>query len=830
METRRSIRARAPENGHERSETPRRRRLLALLGVILVCLGVSGSVIAGWRWRDDVRAQSQQSFHSTAAAVASALALALQRDNDLTSMARTLVQDNSLVGNATFERWFELLLGAHSSFPGTFGLVYVERVPAKALGRFADSVATDPPLGLSEPGPFAIAPKRTTPFYCLSRAGVLQISGDVHLPAGAVASILAFARPDLNYCALPLGALLTGSSMAGQPTGSTLARLLRATPVGAGVPELPQSAQHQLATSNLLLTATPVYGTGRLPRAPAERLQATRGWILTIYEADDILDPSIAARREQAAVLSFSNPATRATVSVASGTTTPDALRAHFRLTGPWSVTLAAPATAAALSATDQGLAVIGIGLALTLLVLLFFVVLSRSRARALQLVELRTAQLRHQALHDDLTGLPNRALVFDRAEQLLRRARRERGAIAALFVDIDQFKDVNDSLGHGAGDDLLREVAQRFVAVAGRFATVGRLGGDEFVVLFENRPGTGSPSEVADQLIAAMATPFGLAGQTTAVSASIGIAIGAPADPEALLRDADIALYEAKLRARGGAVTFHPAMRASIARRLELEVELREATRIGQFFLEYQPIFDLDTLRVSGVEALLRWQHPTRGTVMPAEFIATLEATGLIVEVGRFLLEEACRQAASWHRAGEAVGVAVNASSRQLERDDFVDSVAHGLHSSGLDPAALTIEITETTLMRNPERAAARLKALKRIGINVAIDDFGTGYSSLAYLQQFPVDVLKIDRSFVSRLDTNDGAALVRTILRLGRDLTLKTLAEGIETLAQLEQLHREGCAAGQGFLLARPCAPGQLARLFAEGGLARPGLAGAL
>ncbi|MDA8297315.1 MAG: bifunctional diguanylate cyclase/phosphodiesterase [Actinomycetota bacterium] len=822
MEPRGSIRALAPEDGHEGSE-PRRRRLLAGLGAILVCLGVAGSVFAGWRWRDDVRAQGQQSFHSTAAAVASALALALQRDNDLTSMARTLVQDNPAVGNATFERWFELLLGARGDFPGTFGLVYVEHVPAGRLARFARTVASDPPLGLPEPGPFAVTPKRQESAYCLTRAGVVQVSGDVHLPAGAVTSILAFARPDLNYCALPIGALLTGSSMAAQPTGSTLARLLRAIPAGSNVPQLPASATGQLAKSNLLLTATPVYSTRRPPRSPAARLDATRGWILTIYEADDILAPSIAARREQAAVLSFTNPGTRTTVSAASGTAAPDTLTAHFHLMGPWSVALAAPATTAALSATDQGLAVIGIGLALSLLILLFFVVLSRSRARALQLVELRTAQLRHQALHDDLTGLPNRALVFDRAEQLLSRARRERRAIAALFVDIDQFKDVNDSLGHGAGDELLREVAQRFVAVAGEFATIGRLGGDEFVILFEQEAGTGSPSGVADQLVAAMAAPFRLAGQTTAVSASIGIAIGAPADPEALLRDADIALYEAKLRARGGAVTFQPAMRASVARRLELELELREAARTRQFFLEYQPIFDLDTLQVSGVEALVRWQHPTRGTVMPAEFITTLEATGLIVEVGRFLLEEACRQAASWRRAGDAVGVAVNASSRQLERDDFVDSVAHALRASGLDPAALTIEITETTLMRNPERAAARLKALKRIGINVAIDDFGTGYSSLAYLQQFPVDVLKIDRSFVSRLDTNDGAALVRTILQLGRDLSLKTLAEGIETPAQLEQLHREGCAAGQGFLLARPCAPGLLAQLLSDGAIAR-------
>jgi diguanylate cyclase (GGDEF)-like protein len=388
------------------------------------------------------------------------------------------------------------------------------------------------------------------------------------------------------------------------------------------------------------------------------------------------------------------------------------------------------------------------------------------------------------------------------------------------LFIDLDQFKDVNDTFGHAAGDELLRQVSARFRAVVRETDTVGRLGGDEFVVLIETDEGVPGPEEVARELLSSLREPFLLARdrQLSSVSASIGIASGARDSADELLRDADIALSEAKVRSHGNVVSFHPEMQAAIANRVELESELREGIRNNEFFLVYQPIFRLEDQKMTGVEALLRWHHPTRGLVMPGEFIPVLEATEMILDVGRFVLEEACRQAAEWAQAGRPLTVSVNASGRQLDREDFVGLVERTLAGSGLQPRLLTIEITETTLMQDAELSAMRLRALKRAGVKLAIDDFGTGYCSLAYLQQFPVDSLKIDRSFVSQMESSsEGAALVRTIVQMGRDLNLDTLAEGIETTEQLARLQLEECKSGQGYLFARPLAVEALEELLA-------------
>jgi diguanylate cyclase (GGDEF)-like protein len=445
----------------------------------------------------------------------------------------------------------------------------------------------------------------------------------------------------------------------------------------------------------------------------------------------------------------------------------------------------------------------------------------SKSRLKGLQLIEERTAaQLRFQAGHDALTGLPNRALIFDRAEQMVARARRDHSGVAALFIDLDQFKDVNDTFGHAAGDELLRQVSGRFSAVVRDTDTVGRLGGDEFVVLVETVEGVPDPEDVARDLLSSLREPFYLAKdrELSSVSASVGIASGARDSASELLRDADIALSEAKARSHGDFVSFHPEMQAAIATRVGLESELREAIGNNEFFLVYQPIFRLQDQTMTGVEALLRWRHPIRGLVMPGDFIPVLEATGMILDVGQFVLEEACRQAAVWAEAGRPLTVSVNASGRQLDREDFVGLVERTLAVSGLQPRLLTIEITETTLMQDAQLSALRLRALKRAGVKLAIDDFGTGYCSLAYLQQFPVDSLKIDRSFVSQMGSSaEGAALVRTIVQMGRDLNLDTLAEGIETTEQLTRLQLEECKSGQGYLFARPLAVAALEELLA-------------
>ena len=418
--------------------------------------------------------------------------------------------------------------------------------------------------------------------------------------------------------------------------------------------------------------------------------------------------------------------------------------------------------------------------------------------------------QIRFQAVHDALTGLPNRALILDRAEQMLAHARRADVQVAALFIDLDGFKDVNDALGHGVGDQLLQAVSERLSVTMRGSDSIGRLGGDEFVVLVDGSCMDAGPELVAERLIEVLRAPFELpvqpAGALT-LTASIGIAVGTRASATHLLRDADIALYEAKAAGKNCFVVFEPEMHTAVQDHHLLEMDLREALPAGQFSLVYQPIFNLAGGQTTGVEALLRWNHPRRGIVQPESFIPILEGSGMIGEVGRWVLKEACCQGARWHERGYPLDVSVNVSARQLENDNLIEDVCAALATSGFVATSLTIEITETAIMRNVAAVVPRLAALKATGVRIAIDDFGTGYSSLAYLQQFPVDTLKIDRSFISSMaDSPESGALIRTLVQLGKTLGLETLAEGIEETEQYSQLEREHCDSGQGFLYARP------------------------
>jgi diguanylate cyclase (GGDEF)-like protein len=418
--------------------------------------------------------------------------------------------------------------------------------------------------------------------------------------------------------------------------------------------------------------------------------------------------------------------------------------------------------------------------------------------------------QIRFQALHDPLTGLPNRGLILDRIEQMLARARRTNVATAALFIDLDGFKGVNDTLGHAVGDQLLRAVTARLALTMRESDSVGRLGGDEFIVLVDGATMDAGPELVAERLLAVLRAPFELEGSSNGpltLTASIGIAVGLRPSATELLRDADIALYEAKTAGKDRFVVFRPEMHTVVQDRLLLEMDLRDALTSGQYFLAYQPIFNLRSGETTGVEALLRWRHPDRGVVQPDDFIPVLEESGMIVDVGRWVLQEACRQGAYWHARGHRLDVSVNVSARQLETDRLIEDVSGALQASGFDARSLIVEITETAIMRNVATVVTRLVALKDTGVRIAIDDFGTGYSSLAYLQQFPVDTLKIDRSFISTMaDSPESGALIRTLVQLGKTLGLETLAEGIEESAQYSQLERDNCDSGQGYLYARP------------------------
>jgi diguanylate cyclase (GGDEF)-like protein/PAS domain S-box-containing protein len=436
--------------------------------------------------------------------------------------------------------------------------------------------------------------------------------------------------------------------------------------------------------------------------------------------------------------------------------------------------------------------------------------------------------QLRHQAFHDALTGLPNRALFMDRLEHARSRGRGFLPQLAVVFVDLDDFKAVNDSLGHGAGDRLLVEVSDRIRGALRDGDTAARMGGDEFAVLLEDTPAEAA-TDVAERILEQVRRPFFIAGQGVRVHATAGVAVFSETreTAEELLRNADVAMYLAKAQGKDRLAFFRTSIHEGTIEQIQLKTDLPMALERGEFRLMYQPVAELETGQVRGVEALLRWEHPRRGSIGPTQFIPLAEETGVIVPLGRWALREACRQAAEWmaQPGVEPITVSVNLSARQIQDPGLVSDVMIALRETGLPARLLTLEITESALMQDVETTTQTLNALKAIGLRLAIDDFGTGYSSLSYLRRFPVDILKIDRSFVATLDSSDTeAALVRSILSLGQTLELETIAEGIEREAQLHELQALGAHLGQGYFFARPLDADAIAAIVASGASVRP------
>ena len=419
--------------------------------------------------------------------------------------------------------------------------------------------------------------------------------------------------------------------------------------------------------------------------------------------------------------------------------------------------------------------------------------------------------EIRHQALHDLITGLPNRSLFLDRLRMALVHGARHGSSVAILFMDFDRFKLVNDSLGHAIGDELLRKIGARLDSLMRGGDTLARFGGDEFVVICEGLAGPEQADMIAQRITDALREPFAFDGDTElVVRASIGIAISdADSDAESLIAEADAAMYRAKQLGGGQTETFDEVMRGDASSELRLENDLARAIENEELRVLYQPIVVLQSGSVCGFEALVRWQHPELGLVGPAAFIPLAESNGMIVPVGRWVLEEACRQAARWRGAviGAGPTIAVNLSMRQFLDPGLATVVADALQSTGLDPEALHLEITESAMMDQPERTLEALAALKALGVAIHLDDFGTGYSSLSYLQRFPIDALKIDRSFVAALEhDDDGEAIIGAIINMARSLRIDVVAEGIETLAQAEKVRALGCRLAQGYLYSRP------------------------
>lgn len=801
-------------NGVDRGATPRQWRWPRAAAYLILAIGICASCAAGYSWRSYVQHEELSQFHASARIAASALQDALKRDGDLAATATVVVRTEPNVTSSQFSNWFSLLQSA-DHFSGAFGLIYIQKVPSDDLASFEQEEHSDPPFGVAPPGT-QVLPAGSPGPYCLTHLGAVQLAPSLHISLSQAVPILALLDANVNLCTLAIGRLLREASSSGRPAATSLAAMVADAPPVPGLPKAPPSLVKKLRDSGLVVTVTPVYRAGQ----PASRT-ATTGWVLAAYQASAIVGPILKDHHGLSAALSYTNPygTSRELYRTGSRFT---GLVETFPLQGPgnWSVTLAEPWPTTALSSTVQGLVVLSGGLLVTVLLFFLLLVLMRSRTSVLQLVEERTAQLHHQALHDALTDLPNRTLIFKRVEQMLARARRDTTDVAVLYVDLDQFKTVNDTFGHAAGDDMLREAARRFQAILPETDTIGRLGGDEFVVLLEDAVDAANPEAVAARLLRSLEEPFQVGNSKHTVSlqgATIGIATGLRESAEALLGDADIALYSAKTNSQRGYETFRTEMRVATERRVELEAQLREALGQGQFGVVYQPIFSLVDGRPLGAEALLRWHHPTRGVVGPGEFIPILETTGMILDVGMFVLDDACTWVRQWRNLHPSFYVSVNVSGRQFERGTFTQDVHDCLTRFGIPPEALMLELTETSLMRDYQTTSRRLRALRRTGVRLAIDDFGTGYSSLSYLQEFQVDALKIDQSFVSRMSMFPrGANIVRTIIQLGQDLHLHTIAEGIESEAQLRRLEEYGCDAGQGFRLGVPAPASTLQALL--------------
>jgi diguanylate cyclase (GGDEF)-like protein len=769
------------------------RRASAVMWVMLV-LCVGGSLVAALAQRSSVRAGAERSFRSTSADVAASMASALRRNTDFAAAQAATLALEPRMSNTRYASWIASS-DALKRYPGGIGYGFIERVPASGLAAFGRRLLADQPPGAIPTQRFVVTPAGRRPFYCIVRLAASAVP--LRAPSG------------VDVCAAGYPGVVSHSSAAvfaaARDTGTTVVLPLDVTRGVFGM-------------------EAPVYRGGHTPATVAGRRAALLGWAVSSFDGRAILAAAGGVKHGLLVQISHRTPGVRPVLVATSGSAPPGALirDAPVAADGAWTVRIARAATTSGLSANAQFWAILLAGLGIGGLLFGFVRVLVRGRVQALGMVSRKTAELRHLALHDGLTDLPNRALILDRVEHAIALARRHDGKLAVMFLDLDGFKTVNDTLGHAAGDQLLQTVGARLRGLLRDSDTVGRLGGDEFVILVEGDSLDAGPEVIAERIREVLAEPFDLdVGEQTSshIGVSIGIALGLRDSAEHLLRDADIALYEAKETGRGRFVIFAPEMHTSIERRAELEQDLTRAIERDQLLLAYQPTFDLATNTINGVEALLRWQHPTRGLIMPDDFIPIAETTGLIVPIGHWVLEQACRQAATWQHDDRRLSISVNISGRQLDTNaGLIGHVQEALAASGLDPGLLTLEITETVLMRDAEVSAAQLHALKALGLRIAIDDFGTGYSSLGYLRQFPVDALKIDRSFISGIAGNpESTALIHTLVRLGKSLGIETLAEGIEETSQLDHLQREACDSGQGYLFARPLSPQAVTDLIA-------------
>ena len=661
---------------------------------LLVLAGALASVLGARAVARSDAEKARLAFHLASADVASTLKLAIQHEEDLVVNASAFVIGNPKASAADFDRWAEWTQ-AMRRYPELQVVGLVMLVPASRLAAFEARMAANPlrPLGpqsvLTES--FQVLPPGRRPYYCLAVAGLARNAKSV-VPGG------------LDYCArAPTLIVARDAGLTGY------------APFAAG------------GTSSTLGVETPVYRGGVVPSTVAARRRAFMGWLGELLAPKVVLERALGSHPNLAVVFRYDSRFSHVAFTRGAASAGAQSAKIYLQVGSAaglggshegWSVRTFGARVAGGVLGNSNSLTLMIGGCLLSVMLGMRLFVLGTGRRRALSLVREKTGELSqknrelsHQALYDTLTGLPNRALVLDRAEQMLARVARQPGMMAgALFIDIDGFKHVNDTLGHAAGDQVLRVVGERLKGAARAHDTVGRLGGDEFVVLAESTAGEESLDLLADRIAEVLREPVEIDGgrKVFPVTASVGVAVGRYATPDAVLRDADLALYAAKAAGRDRYALFDASMQAGVEARLELEADLSAAVQDGQFFLLYQPICELPSREVVGVEALIRWHHPARGIMLPETFIPLAEESGLIVPIGRWALNEACRQAAVWSADGLRIGVSVNVSAYQLGRSGFAEDVRRALQESRIAPSLLTLEITETTLMRNVPAACA--------------------------------------------------------------------------------------------------------------------------
>jgi diguanylate cyclase (GGDEF)-like protein len=691
--------------------------------------------------------KSRQAMITSSQQIASALDLAIQHEQDLVTSAHGFFVGNPGVTQAQFDLWAKAV-DAFGLHPELVGIAEVLMVPSSQLAAFAARQEADPAIHASTDGVFQITPPGYRPYYCLR---------NVSEGAAGAAGV----PPGTDICQTTAGPYLLQVRNSGRDT---------VIPYGSG-------------KEKGLGVGSAIYRGGTVPTTVAARQQAFVGWVGMQVTPHTILAAALLNHPNTAVAFRYGNGPHAVTYTAGSA---PAGTQGNtIDLHDGWYVETFAAMPGSGGFVSGDGWVKLGLGLLLSLLLGVLIYVLGTSRSRALQLVDERTAELQHQALHDSLTGLPNRTLILDRAGQMLTRSRRERTRVAALFLDLDDFKDINDSLGHKAGDQLLREVGARLAGVLRDGDTVGRLGGDEFVVVVEGASLTLGAQAVADRILEGFAPPFELDGSDAPVevTVSIGIAEGDRSTPEDLLRDADIALYEAKASGKRHAVIYSPSMQEALDDHRHLEEDLHRALQAGQFTVSYRSTVDLSTGEAIGVEALLGWRHPIRGIVSRREFLPLLESSGLIVPVGRWLLHRACEHGAALAGEGHPLAVSVNVSAAHFEHDQFFDDVRSALSDSGFAPELMIVALAETDLIPGGSNTVARMQRLKELGVRIALGHFDTGYSSLAFLRNYPIDILKIDRSLAAGItDPVETAALIQTLTQVGEVFGVGIVVDGPE------------------------------------------------